>query len=77
MSTQTYFTYVSFPEGCVRNSENTSPSEAKAKVDAQSSRDNLRKDLQALHEVVKVARKALSDAIAITKSTLGGSTNGQ
>lgn len=53
--------------------------EATVKEDAMLQRDNLHQDLKAVHELVVTARKAVSNAISTTVSTLKGAsqTNGQ
>lgn len=55
----------------------TISSETNAKLDSQAVRDNMHKDLKAVHELIKIARKAVADAIQTTATTLGGIKNGQ
>ena len=54
----------------------TVTSESKVKTDAQTVRETLKNDLKLVHDLIVEARKALSEAISVTRSTLKG-TNGQ
>lgn len=54
----------------------TATSEATIRHDARVQRDKLHTDLKAVHEIVVAARKALSNAIRVSASTLGGIGHG-
>lgn len=51
--------------------------EARIRDDAKVARDSLHKDLKAVHDLVVAARKAVSDAISNSVSSLKGEGNGQ